>query len=156
MNTANCNAVEPSLASEFESRALERLKAAGLRVTTPRRLVLRTLGATRKPMGAYEIRDAVKRSGGRIDVVSIYRILSALAAAGLVHHIGSVDGYLACTGRPGEESKTLHLICSKCGCVQELPPSQAAGIEIGVTASRQGFLSETTRIETVGVCEHCR
>ncbi|MFN8138533.1 MAG: transcriptional repressor [Fimbriimonadales bacterium] len=154
--TLSCNTAPPEQAELFESRALELLKEAGFRVTKPRVIVIRALGGTRRPLGAYQIRDLVGAAGGKIDVVSIYRILAVLEGAGLVHRIGAVDGYLACTGRPGEESKTLHLICKKCGCVEELPLTQAAGIEIGVAASRQGFLSENTFVEAVGVCEHCR
>lgn len=151
-----CNTVNDEEAARFELSALERLREHGLRVTQPRVAVVRVLGRTRLPLGAYQIRDKVAEAGGKIDVVSIYRILSALEESGLVHRIGWVDGFLACTGRPGEESRTHHLICKTCGCVQEVPLVQAASIEVGVSASRHGFLAERTRVETLGICEHCR
>src|SRR5438105_2427329 len=93
-----CNSVETEAAEQFVGRALERLKALGMRLTGPRRMVVRVLAERRKPLGAYQIRDQVLAAGGKIDVVSVYRILAGLVEAGLAHRIGSVDGYLACSG----------------------------------------------------------
>lgn len=151
-----CNETDQTEIERFEQTAVGRLRGLGLRVTGPRRMVLRALATSRKPLGAYQIRDRVREAGGRVDVVTVYRILSALVEVGLAHHIGSVDGYLACTGQHSGAHGTEHLICQKCGCVQELPIPNSAMSEIGVAASRMGFLSDQTRVEVLGICEHCR
>lgn len=151
-----CNEAGSAEIERFEQTAVGRLRALGLRVTAPRRMVLRALATSRRPLGAYQIRDRVRAAGGKVDVVSVYRILSALVEAGLAHHIGSVDGYLACTGQHSGAHGTQHLICRKCGCVEELAIPSSAMAEIGVAASRMGFLSDQTRVEVLGVCEHCR
>ena len=148
-----CNSVETEAAEQFVGRALERLKALGMRLTGPRRMVVR---ARRKPLGAYQIRDQVLAAGGKIDVVSVYRILAGLVEAGLAHRIGSVDGYLACSGVHSGDHQTEHLICKVCGCVEEIPIPQTALSEIGVSGSRLGFQGQATRVEVLGVCSHCR
>lgn len=153
---AECHIVEEEDADVFIRRALERLKGLGMRLTKPRKQVVKVLAETRKPLGAYQIRSQVVSAGGKIDVVSVYRILAALVEAGLAHRIGSVDGYLACTGSHSGEHQTEHLICSSCGCVEEIPIPQTALSEIGVAGSRQGFLGQATRVEVLGVCSHCR
>lgn len=152
----HCNLVAPGDIERYESSAVERLKAQGLRVTNPRRRVLRTLAATRRPLGAYQIRDRVLEAGERIDVVSVYRILAALVEVGLAHHIGAVDGYLACWSRHSGIHQTQHLICDRCGCVEEVSVPSSALAEIGVASSRMGFLSDLTRVEVTGTCSHCR
>jgi Fur family zinc uptake transcriptional regulator len=151
-----CNTVEQTAADQYAAKAIERLKTLGLRITQPRRMVVRVLALTRKPLGAYQIREEVGALGGKIDVVSVYRILAALVEAGLAHRIGSVDGYLACSSSHSGDHQTEHLICEKCGCVEEIPIPQSALSEIGVSGSRQGFLSHATRVEVLGVCSHCR
>ncbi len=151
-----CFLVPTEEVDRYETVALSRLKDLGLRVTGPRKLVLRALAASRKPLGAYQIRESVSEQGGKVDVVSVYRILAGLVEVGLVHHIGSVDGYLACTGMHTGSHQTEHLICTNCGCVEELPVPNSAISEIGVSAARIGFSPAQTRVEVLGVCSHCK
>ncbi|HWP30221.1 MAG TPA: Fur family transcriptional regulator [Fimbriimonadales bacterium] len=151
-----CNIIEAEEAARYEEIALSHLKSLGLRITRPRKLVLKVLASTRKPLGAYQIRDYVLSQGQKIDVVSVYRILASLVEAGLAHHVGLVDGYLACTSAERGKHQTEHLVCRKCGCVEEIPVPNPAFSEISASASRQGFLLESTRIEVAGTCSHCR
>lgn len=151
-----CYLVSEDEVDRYEATALSRLKELGLRVTGPRRLVLRALAASRRPLGAYQIKEKVAEHGGKVDVVSVYRILSGLTEVGLVHHIGSVDGYLACSGMHTGAHQTEHLICTKCGCVEEIPIPSSAISEIGVSAARIGFSPSQTRVEVLGICSHCR
>lgn len=156
VEAAYCNEVGHEAAVQYELRALDRLRSRGMRVTGPRRMVVRALAATRKPLGAYQIRDQVASAGGRIDVVSVYRTLAGLVEAGLAHRIGSIDGYVACSGTHAGEHQTEHLICRRCGCVEEIPIPQTALSEIAVSGSRLGFLSQASHVEVLGVCARCR
>ncbi|MCH8274461.1 MAG: transcriptional repressor [Armatimonadetes bacterium] len=151
-----CNIVEPDAAADFEKRGIERLRYRGMRITRPRTMVLRVLGETRRPLGAYQIRDRVRERGGSIDVVSVYRILAALEDVGLAHRVGGTDGCVACTASRSGPHPAEYLICADCGCVEEVPIPQPALAEIGMAASRLGFQGRSTRIEVVGVCSHCR
>lgn len=78
--------------SNFELYAIKVLKDAGLRITMPRVQVLRVLESAEQPLGAYAICQAILSSNGRIDVVSVYRILDALLDCGLVLKVGSLEG----------------------------------------------------------------
>lgn len=154
--TPECTVVQPDDTQKYVQDALNYLKEQGFRTTKTRRMVLQTLASTRKPLGPYEIRERVQKQGGKIDVVSVYRILAGLVEAGLAHHIGTVDGYLSCSSGKGGEHHTEHLICTICGCVEEMPLPNIAAAEISVSASRAGFDPKSTRVEVAGICSHCR
>src|SRR5215203_1819922 len=83
-------------ARAYEEHALRELRAAGYRITMPRVQVIRALADTNKALSAYAIHEKIIGGGGKIDVVSVYRILSTLQDVGLIHHIGVVDGYFPC------------------------------------------------------------
>lgn len=155
MDSLACNVVAPEEAEAFVLRAVERLKQLGMRITEPRRMVLKVLATTRKPLGAYQIRDRVLESGGRIDVASVYRILASLVESHLAHHIGAVDGYLACSS-PHVEGEIQHLICEDCGCVEELSMPSSVSRAIDAALGGTGFESRVTRVEVQGVCDHCQ
>src|SRR3954464_4350604 len=88
--------VAPEEARRYEEHALKELRNAGYRITMPRVQVIRALADTTKALSAYAIHEKIINSGGKIDVVSVYRILSTLQEVGLIHHIGIVDGYFPC------------------------------------------------------------
>ncbi|MDQ2985361.1 MAG: transcriptional repressor [Armatimonadota bacterium] len=155
MTESQCNAIQPEEARAFVDRALGRLKEAGLRITGARKQVVQVLATTRKPLGAYGIRDRVVEAGGKIDVVSVYRILNALTDIGLAHHIGAVDGYLACTAGHAHEHETQHLICKSCGCVEEIDIPRSAMEAIDGAGKSGGFKRIRARVEVLGTCSHC-
>ncbi len=78
---------------EFESRALALLRGEGMRITTPRTEVIRVLARTDRALNAYGVHEAVLAGGRKIDVVSVYRILSTLESLGLIARLGLLDGY---------------------------------------------------------------
>jgi Fur family transcriptional regulator, zinc uptake regulator len=80
----------------YEEHALQQLRAAGFRITMPRVQVIRALAESKKALSAYAIHGVITASQGRIDVVSVYRILSTLQEVGLIHHVGVADGYIPC------------------------------------------------------------
>lgn len=139
-----------------EERAVDRMRRSGLRVTSARLMVLRALRETEKPLSAAQVYAAVKQAGGHIDMVSVYRSLSILASLDLVHHVGSVDGFVACR-MDGEHPESIgHLLCTHCGAAEEreIPPGLLKGIM--TEAGDSGFTSETVRIEVMGQCRNCQ
>lgn len=96
-------------ARNYEEHALKELRNAGYRITMPRVQVIRALGDTTRALSAYAIHEKIINSGGKIDVVSVYRILSTLQEVGLIHHIGIVDGYFPCrmTDCTGKRSEVV-------------------------------------------------
>jgi Fe2+ or Zn2+ uptake regulation protein len=139
----------------FEELAVLRMREHGHRITSTRLLVVRALGAADRPLTPQGIHSAVAKKGGRMDVVSVYRILTLLGELGLVHHIGVVDGFVACTfgGEHGEE--TQHVVCSSCGHVWELPLAEGVYEATKALLKRKGIKTVNIKIEITATCDSC-
>jgi Fur family zinc uptake transcriptional regulator len=151
----DCNVAGADASKSFEEMALQVLRSTGHRITMPRVAVIRALGESNRALSAYAIHDRISASGGRIDVVSVYRILAMLQAADLVHHVGIVDGYIPCRIVGDHDSESEHLVCSVCGCVTELPLSPVAHKAAAGQAEEAGFAPSIVKVEMLGVCRHC-
>ena len=135
----------------YEEHCLQELRVAGYRITMPRIQVIRALADTSTALSAYAIHERIMESGGRIDVVSVYRILATLQQVGLIHHIGVVDGYFPCRIGDCPNKRTLVLVADETNFVYELPLSQTALAEIEDAAHNAGYVAETIKIELKGV-----
>ncbi|MCW5940638.1 MAG: transcriptional repressor [Fimbriimonadaceae bacterium] len=139
----------------FESHALAVLKARGFRITTPRVLVIRALAASSRSLTAYAIHDEITQAGGKIDVVSVYRILTTLGESGLVHRIGVTDGFAACRQTHEHHGTVQHLVCSECGTVTELELGERLRDETLDHARETGFEAREMHVEVLGRCRSC-
>lgn len=151
-----CNVASGARARAFEDLALGALRDAGYRVTMPRIQVIRALGDSNKPLSANEIHTRIATSGGRIDSVSVYRILSTLQAVGAVHRIGVVDAFYACGLHADQAHNTQHFVCESCGCVTEIDLPAETSRTVGREAAMVGFKAAEIRLEVLGLCEHCQ
>jgi Fur family zinc uptake transcriptional regulator len=132
----------------------EKVCAAGAQRLTPiRRKVLQALAASHKPLGAYDIIDAV--GGPRPAPITVYRALEFLIALGLVHRIASRNAFLACVNNHRNGALVAFLICEGCGAVGEAP---GASISQSLTAAARsaGFTPKMSVVEITGLCAHCR
>jgi Fur family transcriptional regulator, zinc uptake regulator len=127
----------------------------GERLTPMRRQVLAVLSASHKPLGAYEIIDAVAESGSRPAPITIYRALDFLTAQGFVHRIESRNAFLACINNHADGAPVVFLICEHCGAVGEAP-SAAVAESLNAAAKSAGFTPKVPVLEISGVCAHCR
>ncbi len=105
--------------SDREKELLEALRAAGLRITLPRRLICQVLAASSdEHLSAIDIAE---RAGtpDPIDVSTVYRTLEVFEELGVVHHVhlGHGPGIYHLSAR----SDHHHLVCEKCGRVVDLP-----------------------------------
>lgn len=152
----DCTVATEERAQAFEEQALAALRDGGLRLTSPRVQVVRALGESNRPLTANEIHSRIAASGGRVDSVSVYRILAALQSVGVVHRIGAVDAYYACGLNEDRVHNTQHLVCSECGCVDEVDLAEAVTHSVGEEADRRGFRVADIRLEVLGECAHCQ
>jgi Fur family zinc uptake transcriptional regulator len=134
----------------YEDHSLEELRAAGYRITMPRVQVIRALGDTSTALSAYEIHEKILSSGGKIDVVSVYRILSTLQEVGLIHHIGVVDGYFPCRMVDCDANRSEVVVFEDSGEVKELDLPQAMIDAIEEQATENGFQVITIKVEITG------
>ncbi|HVG50905.1 MAG TPA: transcriptional repressor [Xanthobacteraceae bacterium] len=141
-------------AADVIAHAVDLCASRAQRLTPMRRKVLEVLAASHKPLGAYEIIDAVAAGGPRPAPITVYRALDFLMANGLVHRIESRNAFLACVHHHDSGAMVAFLICETCGEVGEAP-----GGDIGSTlteaARSAGFTANMSVVEITGVCAHC-
>ena len=132
----------------------EKVCAAGAQRLTPiRRKVLEALAASHKPLGAYDVIDAV--GGPRPAPITVYRALEFLIALGLVHRIASRNAFLACVNNHRTGALVAFLICEGCGAVGEAPGA-AVSQSLTTAARSAGFTPKMSVVEITGLCAHCR
>lgn len=127
-----------------------------MRLTTIRRDVLRALYATHRPLGAYEIADALAGEGRRrLAPITVYRALDFLIEQGLVHRLASRNAFVACPHDHSPHDLVAFLICASCGGVDEL---SSAGLSKALSHLLQGegFEPHLQVLEISGLCSHCR
>ena len=127
--------------------AVDALRARGLRLTTPRKLVLEALFTAEGPVSAEHIATALE-----LDVTSVYRNLEALEEHGLTRHVhlGHGPGLYAVVGRGERE----FLSCERCGAVRTLTPEQLDPIRDRVK-QLFGYEARFTHFPIVGLCPEC-
>ena len=131
--------IEMTEAKAYEEHSLKELRAAGYRITS-----VVGIGHFRN------IHEKIINGSGKIDVVSVYRILATLHEVGLIHHIGVVDGYfpsrLGTTG--GKQSEVV--VFDESNDVEELVvPDELVAI-IAKQAKERGFEVTSLKVEITG------
>lgn len=116
----------------------ELLRSAGLRSTRARRIVLEILNQVDRPLSHQEITSNPKTYP--LDKVTLYRTLSRLQDAGLLHRVQGVDGVWRFRGHAvhhracgGNHIHFLCLTCNQMCCLPEQPLpwiEKPAGAEI--------------------------
>ncbi|CAN5493772.1 hypothetical protein BH11ARM2_BH11ARM2_22330 [soil metagenome] len=134
-------------AQQYEEHSLRELRLAGYRITMPRVQVIRALADTKTALSAYAIHEKIISGGGKIDVVSVYRILSTLQEVGLIHHIGIVDGYFPAKMMDGNSKRSEVVVDEATGEVTELKLPQSILDAIEEQAREHGFESTAIKVE---------
>lgn len=156
MKQRNRPAIQPKApaamteAKAYEEHSLKELRNAGFRITMPRVQVIRALADSEIALSAYAIHDKIISSGGKIDVVSVYRILSTLQEVGLIHHIGVVDGYFPCRLGNCAEQRSEVVVDEASGSVIELPMPKNVMQAIEDQVRSAGFETAGIKIEVTG------
>ncbi|EXJ15227.1 Fur family transcriptional regulator [Imhoffiella purpurea] len=125
----------------------------GVRLTPQRRRVLAILCASARPLGAYEILEAMRDGSRSLAPPTVYRALDFLLEQGLVHKLESLHAFVGCR-HPDHPHSGQFLICRSCGLVTEL---EDRGIceSLLSAASATGFVPERRVVEVLGTCARC-
>jgi Fur family transcriptional regulator, ferric uptake regulator len=139
------SAVPVAKAPDLEAAAAV-VRAAGLRLSTSRRLVLEALYAADEPLTAEQI-------AGGMDVASVYRNLEALEAIGLVRHfhLGHGPGYYVRAAAGVRE----YLLCEGCGAVDAVEPASLDRVRAAIRREF-GYEARFTHFPIAGLCPDCR
>lgn len=130
----------------------EQLKDAGLRRTPARIALLGLLLRSERPLAHHEI--VAEPAASELDRVTIYRTLSALQEAGLVHGIQGTDGVWRfranardVAGCPGDHP---HFLCRSCGRMSCLAAQAMPWVEVPPGARVEG-----KQFLVFGLCTDC-
>lgn len=124
------------------------------RFTVIRRRVLELVWRQHKPVGAYEVLEALQQQEGRTAPPTVYRALDFLQQLGLVHRIASLNAFVGCAN-PSEPHDGQFLICETCRSLTELDvPAITTAIE--ESAAGSGFEPRRHTVEILGLCPNCR
>lgn len=129
----------------------DELRARGYRATPQRRLILDAVReldhSTPEEIAAY-----VQRSAPSINVSTVYRTLDLLEELGLVTHTHL--GHGAPTYHSADETEHLHLVCRRCGQVEQVDVSVAEPL-VGSLRASHGFEVDVAHVAIQGLCASC-
>ena len=137
----------------LEEAIHEKIRAAGLRLTMPRRAICGVLAANEEGfLTTQQILTMVEDQGVPIDPSTAYRTLDDLAEIGLVHHVhlGSQPGRWHLT----VDNEHQHLVCEACGKTI-LVPTAVIQPMFDVLRDSYGFRTRYHHFAILGHCESC-
>jgi Fur family ferric uptake transcriptional regulator len=129
----------------------EVLRARGLRATPQRRLVLDALGALGHGT-PEQVSDRVQEVAPSLSLSTVYRTLELLEQLGVVSHTHL--GHGAPSYHLASHDDHIHLVCRRCGAVQEADVGRARGLAEEVSA-RYGFVTDVAHLSLDGLCGAC-
>jgi Fur family transcriptional regulator, ferric uptake regulator len=137
----------PRLVVSDPEQAIHALRESGLRISTPRRLVIEALFEADGPVSAPVLAQRLT-----LEESSVYRNLEVLERHGLTRHVhlGHGPGLYALVGRDDGE----YLYCERCGKVTVLRADELEPVRDEIR-ERFGHTPRFTHFAIVGTCEDC-
>lgn len=131
-------------------------KTRGRRLTPLRRQVLDILLEAAEPVKAYAIMDILrKKTAKSVTPASVYRTLDFLLQHALVHRVGTLNAFVACTDSCEHEHQPVFmLVCAGCHQSREIsdPPLYNT---ICAAMREKEFTIQGGTIELTGICPQC-
>ena len=130
----------------------ESLKAAGLRATKSRLIVLQTLAEEPRPLS---IRDLEKYlSPSRVNYVTLYRMMGTFVTAGIVSKIELGRGHA--TFELKKSGEHHHIVCTDCNRIEDFDDTMHTKIAARIIKRSHAFDQLTDHsFELFGLCNSC-
>jgi Fur family ferric uptake transcriptional regulator len=149
------DAVRAGQEQELDRSVAHRLIGQGQRYTSQRRALIDRLASADRPLS---IRDFL-RGQSDLPLSSVYRNLVVLEEAGVVRRLVMGKGSAAYELAEDLTEHHHHLICTKCGTVEDLPAStnleRTVRTATSGMAARRGFRVRSHRVDILGLCKQC-
>lgn len=126
----------------------------GIRFTPPREYVLGIIADSAKPIGAYDILDALAKKMPNPKPPTAYRAIEFLQEHGFIHRIESLNAYVVCD-TDHRHSGSQFLVCDGCGIVQEAHLCHVPK-DLSVKIRDAGFQATRWNAEIHGLCQRCQ
>ncbi len=129
---------------------LAALRAAGLRISTARRMIVDFLFEASGPVSAQQIAIGLDRTP--LDLASVYRNLEKLEEVGVVRHLHAGHG----PGRYALNRSGVpeYLACDRCGAIEEIDRRELDSVREDIQ-ERFGYEVGFTQFPMVGLCPRC-
>lgn len=127
------------------------LERAGLRGTRQREAVVRAMDGRTEALTAQELHQELRKRPGAPGLATVYRTLAALADAGVLDSFrrGGEQAFRLCAPKHHH-----HLVCRRCGSVEEVT-SEAVESWVEKVASSRGFRVTDHSADVYGYCASC-
>ncbi len=132
----------------------QELKDAGLKITLPRIKILQILESSDiRHVSAEDVYKLLLESGEEIGLATVYRVLTQFEQVGLIarHHFEGGHSVFELT----PESHHDHIVCIKCGKVEEFADDQIEFRQKAV-AEKLGFELTHHNLNMYGLCPDCK
>lgn len=129
-----------------------RLRAAGLRVTAPRVVVLEAL-EDMPHSDVDSVLRVVRRRLGAVSTQTIYDVLAALTEAGLVRRIEPAGSPGRFETRVGDNHH--HVVCRSCGAVQDVDCAVRRRPCL-TPVDTHGYVLDEAEVTFWGICPACQ
>ncbi len=130
-----------------------RLRENDCRLTPQRLALLRLLAESETHPTAQELYETLRPNFPTMSLATVYKTLHTLQALGEVREVHAGSGEVRYDGRTVEPH--AHLICIRCGRVQDYP-APALLEQVAATAAASGQLVIGFRVDFFHVCEDCQ
>lgn len=131
------------------------LKTAGLKITAPRLKILEILEkqTDERHLSAEQVYKILLSENQEIGLATVYRVLTQFEAAGLVtrHHFEGGNSVFELS----TESHHDHLLCLKCGKVEEFTDEIIETRQKEI-AARLGYELTDHSLYLYGICSTCK
>lgn len=144
---------ETPVLTQAMARAEALCNGRGARLTDQRRQVLEIVCRAKRPIGAYEILDAMRTDVRKAAPTMVYRALDFLLEQGLIHRLETLHAFIGCT-HPEHPHTSQFLICTDCGGVRELEDGFIQ-CSLHEAAEQSGFAPRRRVVEVIGTCAIC-
>jgi Fur family transcriptional regulator, ferric uptake regulator len=135
------------------STTLEQLRETGLRITRPRREVVREIHAYDGVFSGEGLYERLQGSGSGVGRATVFRTIDVLVALQILERVHQPDGSHGYILRgPGHRH---HLVCSDCGVVIEFQGCNLGEL-MDELAGRTKFAIKGHWLEVFGTCEQCQ
>jgi len=123
-----------------------------LRLTKQRAALLRILQSTETHPTALWVHDKLREEVPNVSLATVYRLLNALAAEGVISEIDLGNGAKRFDGKPGAHH---HIVCTECGTAVDVPELLSSGAR-EVISHWTGFEITGVRMSWRGTCPNCK
>lgn len=133
-------------------QGLQAMRKAKLRITEPRKALLKELIAAAHPIAAEELHAVLGVKD--FDLVTVYRNLEAFAKIGVVHKFMTESGKALYELMDDHGHHHHHILCRRCHQAECLDVCKLDQLE--KLAEQLGYTDVTHVLELYGVCAKCR